>query len=269
MARSIPTTGALRWARLAICTWPALALLGQVPDPRPPRPQPPCAATPVPPYPALDATPTLMAWDPAGLGRDWTPPACTGWTEPGFTSLVAMTARFHHASGVAGLLQRAGAISAYTGMHYWSVTGQRWKTLVVHSNALTGVAGHSRKDFGPEELTPGSTLYFEQEDNMSGKASYRMRIIAADAERLVFATENISTMHYLLWPLFKPGELQSIYYFQRETATVWRFYSLARTGRKASTLTTGHDASSENRSVALFRYLAGIPTDQEPPGVPR
>ncbi len=33
----------------------------------------------------------------------------------------------------------------------------------------------------------------------------------------------------------------------------------------SSLLPTGSDASYINRSVALFRHLAGIPTDQDPP----
>ena len=46
---------------------------------------------------------------------------------------------------------------------------------------------------------------------------------------------------------------------------IWRYYSIARTGRNASRLATGHESSSINRAVAFYRSLAGIPTDQEPP----
>jgi hypothetical protein len=41
----------------------------------------------------------------------------------------------------------------------------------------------------------------------------------------------------VLWvPLFPPGEIQSIYFFERESSNVWRYYSLARTGKQASLL---------------------------------
>jgi hypothetical protein len=60
-------------------------------------------------------------------------------------------------------------------------------------------------------------------------------------------------------------ELQAIYFLDRESSDIWRYYSIARTGKNANGLATGHDASTVNRAVAFFRYLAGIPTDQEPP----
>ncbi len=268
----IPTAPQLRqrrWPRLAALALSALILGGQAPSPGVAGLQPPCGAAPFPPYPELGAPPTLMALDPSGLGQSWSPPACTGWTETGFTSLVAMTARFRQASGSTGLLRRAGAISEFAGMRYWSTTTKRWKTLVVQANALDGPAGdHSRTDFAPEELKEGRILYFRQEDNMSGKATYRLRIHSVSPDSLVFETENTTTLRYLFWPMFRPGELQSIYFFHRESPDVWRFYSLARTGKNASALTAGHEASAMNRSVAFFRYLVGIPTDQEPPGSP-
>ena len=72
-------------------------------------------------------------------------------------------------------------------------------------------------------------------------------------------------MKYLIVPLFHPGEMQSIYYLDRESEDVWRYYGMARTGKNASSLTIGHEASWINRSVAFYRHVAGIPTDQEPP----
>src|SRR5450759_1280659 len=85
-------------------------------------PQPPCGSAPLPPYPDLENSPVVRSWDRAESGRDWKPPACTGWTDPGFTTLVVVVARFRHASGVEGLLRRIGAISEHAGMRYWSTT---------------------------------------------------------------------------------------------------------------------------------------------------
>ena len=149
---------------------------------------------------------------------------------------------------------------------YWSTTHKQWQTMIVDAYALTGPSkGRRRKDFSSDEISEGSIFYYQQADNLSGKATYRMHIITADPDRVVFETENISTMRYLLIPLFHPGDLQSIYFLERESKDVWSYYSLARTGRNASKLITGHEASSVNRSVAFYRYLAGIPTNTEPP----
>jgi len=232
-------------------------------------PQPPCGNVPFPPYPGLENSPAVRAWDRAASGRDWIPPACTGWTETGFTTLVVTVARFRHASGVEGLLRRIGAISGLAGMRYWSTTHKRWQTLIINAHALSEAAGDRRRgDFSPGEMAKGTSLYFQQEDNLSGKAIYRMRIRSVSPDRLVFDTENTSAMRYLLLRMFRPGGMQSITFLDRESQDVWRYYSITRTSRDANLLTAAFEASSINRAVAFYRYLAGIPTDKEPPAAP-
>jgi hypothetical protein len=205
-------------------------------------------------------------WSASDFGRDWKPPACTGWAGAGFSTLITTVARFRYSGGSDGLLSHIGAISALAGMRYWSTTHTQWQTLIVSAHALTGAqAGRPRPDFMPDEMTHGQALYLEQADNLSGTAVYRMRIAEASADRLVFAVENVSIMRYFFLTLFAPGEMQSIYFLDRESDDVWRYYGMARTGRNASRLATGHPSSSINRAVAFYRSLAGIPTDQEPP----
>ena len=65
-------------------------------------------------------------------------------------------------------------------------------------------------------------------------------------------------------PVFAPGEVQTITFLDRDSKDVWRYYAVARTS-KAATLLPGSDASLINRAVAMFRYLAAIPADREPP----
>jgi hypothetical protein len=229
-------------------------------------PQPPCGEEPVPPYPGLDHAPIVKFWSASDFGSDWKPPACTGWSEVGFSSLIATVARFRYASGAAGLLRHIGAISDLAGMRYWSTTHQHWETLIVNAHALTGPQpAQGRQDFTPNEMKAGKVLYLQQADNLSGTAIYRMQIIQASANRLVFEVENVSIMRHFPVTLFHPGEMQSIYFLDRESANVWRYYSIVRTGRNASRLATGHASSSINRAVAFYRSLVGIPTDQEPP----
>src|SRR6202022_529537 len=109
-------------------------------------------------------------------------------------------------------------------------------------------------------------LFFGQVDELSGKAIYRMHIVEASASRVVFDVENVSTMRYFFRPYLHPGELQSMYFLDRESDKVWRYYSIVRTGRNANGLIAGNESSSVNRAVAFYRYLVGIPTNQEPPG---
>lgn len=96
-------------------------------------------------------------------------------------------------------------------------------SLVEDAYALTGSSkSHPRKDFGPEEMRKGTILYFGQVDNLTGKAVYRMRIMDVAANRIVYEVENVTTMRYYLLPIFHPGDLQSMYFLDRQSDKVWR-----------------------------------------------
>jgi hypothetical protein len=139
----------------------------------------------------VDTRRTVKSRSGLGLERDWKPPECIGWTAVGFTTLVTTAARFHHDSGAEGLLRRVGPISELAGVRYWSTTHKRWRTLVVDAYALTALQGGRRADFTSGEMKEGSVLYFEQEDNLSGRAVYRMRIVEASPDRLVIDVQNV------------------------------------------------------------------------------
>lgn len=151
-------------------------------------------------------------------------------------------------------------------MRYWSATHKRWQTLIVDAHALTD-AKHSqrREDFTPAEMKEGDVLYFDQVDNLTGKATYRMHIAEASESRIVFDVENVSTMRYSFIPVLHPGEMQSIYFLDRESDNAWRYYGIVRTGKNANKRIAGNESSSINRAVAFYRYVVGIPTDREPP----
>jgi len=178
-------------------------------------PHPPCGEDVVPPYPPVDQAPVTKFWSEAELGRDWKPPACTGWTETGFSALVTTVARFHYSAGSEGLLRRIGAISEMQGMRYWSTTHQKWQTLIVDAHASPGPNSGKRPDFSSAEMQEGKVLYFEQQDNLAGKAIYRMQVMKASADRIVVATENVSAMRYLLLTLFHPAEVQAVCFLDR------------------------------------------------------
>jgi hypothetical protein len=235
----------------------------------PTGPQPPCAREPIPPYPALADAASIQSWSKSEFGRDWIPPACTGWTETGFTTLITASARFSHTSESSDLLRRVGAISALTGMKYWSVTHKRWQTLIVDSHALTDADPHHRRaDFTPAEMTAGQVLYFEQADNLSGKAVYRMHIVEASDNRIVFEVENVNTIRYFFIPVLHPGEVQSMYFLDRESVNLWQYYAIVRTKKTANGLIAGNQSSAINRAAAFYRHLSGIPDTQEPPAAP-
>ena len=230
------------------------------------EPLPPCGREPVPAYPAVNEHAIVKPWSKSDLGRDWKPPACTGWTEVGFSTLVTIAARFSYISDAEGLLRHIGAISQRAGMRYWSTSHKQWRTLILDAYALTdSQPAQRREDFTPDEMKEGKVLFFEQFDNLTGKATYRMHIVEVSERRLVFEVENVSTMRYFFIPILRPGELQSIYFLDRESDKVWCYYSIVRTGKNANGLIAGNESSSVNRAVAFYRSLVGIPTTPEPP----
>src|SRR6202035_3855733 len=100
---SVTKTRPLAAFAVALIAWCPVVLLGASSDGA--GPQPPCGAESIPPYPDLQHSPAVKVWDRSSLGRDWTPPACLGWSATGFTTLVSTVARFH-ATGAEGLLHR-------------------------------------------------------------------------------------------------------------------------------------------------------------------
>jgi hypothetical protein len=63
------------------------------------------------------------------------------------------------------------------------------------------------------------------------------------------------------------GGEQAHLWIDAEAPGRYRYYTVTRLTGKLPFGVTG--ASMINRAVALYRYIAGIPTDLEPPAAPR
>ena len=228
-------------------------------------PVPPCAGAPSPAAAALDAAPMIAVWSQGSLGANWRPPVCSAWRTPGFQSLIAVAGRFRLRGGDTALLARIGAVSKTAGIRYWSVSSESWKTLVESAHA--GV-DKPRADFAPPEFTPGAALGFSQTDSGAGEVAYRFDVLERSPDRVVLSSRNSSAVRFLLVTLFHPGDLETLWVFDREGTDVWRAYSLTRVGAGANALASGHKSSGINRAVAFWRHFAGVPTDAEPPAAP-
>jgi hypothetical protein len=242
-----------------------LVALAAVPAAAGTPPVPPCAGEPSPAPAALGAAPVVAVWPQGSLGVNWTPPACSAWRTSGFQSLIAVAGRFRLAGGDTALLTRIGAVSKTAGIRYWSVSSRSWKTLVTTAHAG---ADTPRADFAPPEFTPGAALDFSQTDGGTGRVSFRFDVLVRTPQRIVLSSRNITAARFLLVTLFHPGDLETLWVFDRESVDVWRAYSLTRVGPGANALASGHETSGINRAVAFWRYFAGVPTDAEPPAAP-
>jgi hypothetical protein len=232
-------------------------------------PVPPCAGAPEPAYAAPSALPATRVWYGPNLDGVWLPPDCTGWEPADFGLLTAAAARFAHDGGARGLLGRMAAISKLTTVRYWSVTRQRWHDLISEAYALQGAEGEQRPDFTVAELLSGRDLYFFQRENTpAGGLVYRMRLLDHGSDHLALAIENARAVRFLGMELFAPGTYQFLHFLEREAPGTWRYYGLMRTGPASHFLLRRYEASYVNRIVAIYRHLAGIPTDREPPAAP-
>jgi len=229
-------------------------------------PQPPCGVTPHPFYTPTGAAPAIQTWQAPG----WTASACTGWASAHPILLVALAGSFRHEGGAVDLLAAFGRISSLRGIRYWSVGDRGWRTLVTGATALDGPGTRRRRraDFAPAEMVRGADLYFAQEDSRSsGEVVYRMRVLENGQDRVAVVVENVTSVRFLLVPLFAPGDLRCTSFLERLSPGVWGYYGLW--GIRAGAQTSGHEASSVNRALAFYRHIAGIPTDQEPPAARR
>jgi hypothetical protein len=122
--------------------------------------------------------------------------------------------------------------------------------------------------FFASELVKGAELYYWEDDTRTGPAVYRLRVSESASERFVISSDNVTPIRRFWFTLFKPGALQSVLTIERVAPGTFGIFVLNRSGDGASVLTAGHESSYVNRATALYRQLAGIKTDQEPPAAP-
>lgn len=217
--------------------------------------QPPCGGPSQPAAAASDRPPATAVWSERALRKaGWTPPACLNWTLENTRLAVALAGDFRFAGTIDDLLARFGAFSAYKSIRYWSVNHQGWQNLVSEAGP----------DLRAPDLVAGSSSdYFE--NGRAGRTIYRLKILERTPERAVLASENVTPIRMALVTAFEPGALQSVTFLDRRGPGLWSYYQIVRAGQGANSLVLGNEASYVNRAAALYRYVAGIPTDQEPP----
>jgi hypothetical protein len=235
-------------------------------------PVPPCAGTPSPGYPELGEPPLIRVWRD-GEARGWKAADCTGFGPLDANSVIATAGRFRLAGGMDVIAERVGRISALTNIKYFSVREEGWQPLFNAAFALTDgpinkPAQARRPDFTPNDLVPGRPLRFWQEENsLLSPVAYRLTVRERSAERLVYTIINEGAMKALFLRAIEPGEMRQLYIIERESEDVWRYYSLVDARTKTGPFTLSA-RSYINRAAAYYRYIAGIPTDQEPPAAP-
>lgn len=226
---------------------------------------PPCGSVPVPAYAPAGQSPNTNVWSESDVRRSgWQPADCLSWGTNHTRLAAALAGQFQFAGSFDELVARLGRISALTSVRYWSVSHKAWQELVSDAGVLDGPAGNPRPDLGANELVPGSSFYYF-EMSRTGRTVYRLTVRARTADRIVLSTENVTPIRVGILTAFDPGSMQSVIFLDKRGPGLWGYYQAIRATEGASAFVLGSDASYVNRLAALYRYEAGIPTDQEPP----
>ncbi len=226
----------------------------------------PCDPSVAATLPAFADPPNARNWHPGDLAPNWSAPVCMSWAAEHWSVLTAFAGSFKFDGTADDLLLRFGAFSTWRGIQYWSVTDKRWDTLIADAAALEGSnPGNRRVDFSLAELKSGAPLYLVQQDNRSSDAVvYRMNVDATGPDRIVITVENISPVSVFIFTMFDAGDLKSTYVFERLSPSLWGYYSLSG-AREGLAFIGNHDGSYLNRALAIYRHLAGLPGNLEPP----
>ncbi|MSO65953.1 MAG: hypothetical protein EXQ85_09215 [Alphaproteobacteria bacterium] len=232
-------------------------------------PQPPCAAADGGSFPPTPE-PAVRVWFANEIeGGAWQPPHCLDWPVGPFSVIVETRGTIDHADGADSLLARLATVSDLTRVRYWSIRAQRWRPLIHNAHATTGPDRRAgRRDFDLRELAEGAEVHLWQDENSpAGSMVYRVRVSERSEGRLRLDVRSTQPLTLFLVPVVAAGDHRFVYVIERQDAGRWRYYSLMLTGAALIPLPAEHRGSFVNRAVAMYRYFAGLPTDQEPPAV--
>jgi len=212
----------------------------------------------------VNGEPKVALWQNTSVDLGET---CPGLLPGRFELVVSITARFAFSGSVHDMAARFGAVSATQGLRYWSVTAQRWRPIVSDARALRGPADNLvRPDFSADEVLSGEPLYFLQDDTRStGKNLYVMKARQISPDELMAASYNVTRIKLFLITVFEAESLSAIHYLRRLAPGEWGYFGVSAARALPA---TNSERSFVNRAAAFYRYLAGIPSDKEPPMAP-
>jgi hypothetical protein len=183
--------------------------------------------------------------------------------------VVALAARFHSPFSLDALAARLVAVSQHPAIRIWAVTRQEWRPLALDAWALDGPGDNQRRaDPAGEALVAGRDFYYVERTDVGGRTLYRLHVVEHTPQRIVLTTENVTAIRAALVTLFEPGALQMATVLSNDGPSAWSFYEISRAGADSSSFVAGYQSAYLNRLEAMRRYMAGLPTDRDPPIAP-
>jgi hypothetical protein len=229
---------------------------------------PPCQGVPRPDYAAPGSPPRIGVWTEADVNKAaWRAAPCLQWTGIGTRMAAALSASLH-APSLDDLLVRYGAASQYKSIRFWSTVTHRWENFVSTAGFTDGPeANYTHPDLTADDFQAGREFYYYEID-VTGRRIHRLTVRRRTADSVELATENLTAIRYSVFTIFEPGALQTATFIERRGADEWGFYQTIGVGSKSDFLAVHSASPYVNRLTAFYRYMAGIPTDSQPPVAP-
>jgi hypothetical protein len=232
----------------------------------------PCHGTTLSPFPDPGSPPVIRMFTQSEL-RGWRPAECTGFSPLDVNSVVVTVGRFRLHGGVDVVAGRLARVSALSSIKYYPDDEDGWRRLFNASYALGDGAIDAllrRPDFQADDIQPGRTLrYWLEENSLLRPAAYRLTVRERSPDRLVYSIVNESDIRALFVRAIDAGEMRQLYVIERDPdyEDVWRFSGIVDARSQAGPFSLPA-RSYISRAAAYYRYMAGIPTDLEPPVAP-
>jgi hypothetical protein len=231
--------------------------------------RPPCEGAPQPAYAAPGGPPAIASWTESDLNKAaWQLSPCLRWTQ-GPTRMVTALAAVFHAASLDDLLARYGALSQYKAINVWSVMHQAWEPFATQAGFTDGPAAtYTYPDPKPADFTAGKDFYYYEIDARTGRTIHHLKVGQRTADKVELMTENLTPITYSMFTVFQPRALRTATFIERQGPNAWGYYQAIGVGEGSDFIATHSASPYINRLTALYRYMAGLPTDGAPPAAP-
>ncbi len=231
--------------------------------------RPPCDGPPHPAYAPPGGQPVIASWTEDDLNNSaWQLAPCLHWTE-GRTRLATALAAVVHAPSLDDLLTRYGALSQYKSIQFWSTMHQAWEPFVTQAGFTDGPAvTYTHPDLKPEDFVAGREFYYYEIDPRTGRTLHHLTVRKRTADKVELSTENLTPIKYSLFTIFEAHALRSATFIERHGPSEWGYYQTIGVGEGSDFIAVRSASPYINRLTALYRYMAGMPTDGAPAAAP-
>ena len=105
-------------------------------------------------------------------------------------------------------------------------------------------------------------------DARTGRSVHHLTVRRRTADKVELSTENLTPIKYSLFTIFEPHALRSATFIERRGPTEWGYYQTIGVGEGSDFIAVRSTSPYINRLTALYRYMAGVPTDGAPAAAP-